>query len=344
MRIGVASVYTPGMRGGAELHAEGLMRALNEAGHSVHSIQMPFHYWPMEGVAKSMADWSQVDFSRYGGGQIDKLICLKFPTYYLNHPDKAVWLLHQHRPAYDLYGTDLGFPANAAGARLRAKIIDRDTTALAELDVVHTNSRRVSERLLAANGVASTPLYHPPYGAEEFSCAEPLPFIFFPSRLEELKRQHLLIDAVAQCPEPVGAVLAGDGGGRQALEKQIDRLGLTDRVRLVGRISRAEMLNYYASCTAVFFGPVDEDYGYITLEAMLSEKAVITCTDSGGPLEFVVDGETGRVVEPEPAAVANAVSQLTSSKRRTQEMGRAGRELLRDLNISWANVINVLIN
>ena len=37
----------------------------------------------------------------------------------------------------------------------------------------------------------------------------------------------------------------------------------------------------------VIFPPLDEDYGYVTLEAMLAAKPVITCTDSGGPLEFV---------------------------------------------------------
>lgn len=51
---------------------------------------------------------------------------------------------------------------------------------------------------------------------------------------------------------------------------------------------------------AVFFGPYDEDYGYITLEAMLAAKPVITCRDSGGPLEFVQQDETGWVVEPDP--------------------------------------------
>jgi hypothetical protein len=70
-----------------------------------------------------------------------------------------------------------------------------------------------------------------------------------------------------------------------------------------------------------------EDYGYITLEAMLSSKAVITCADPGGPLEFIRHGETGLIAEPSPEHLAAAMDQLWQDRESARRMGQAGRAL-----------------
>ncbi|WP_172124350.1 MULTISPECIES: glycosyltransferase [unclassified Devosia] len=342
MRVGIATVYTPGIAGGAELHAQGLSDALHAAGHLVHHLRMPFTYWPAAEIGRSMDAWASMDFTRYGGGQIDKIICLKFPTYLLDHPNKAVWLLHQHRAAYELYGTPMGFEDRPENAALRDRIIAADTAALGAVTPVWTNSQRVSERLHKYNGIASAPLYHPPHGAEQFRCEAALPYIFYPSRLETLKRQHLLIEAIAQCNSPVGAVLSGEGGTRAELERLIEQYDLGNRVRLVGHITRDQLLDLYANALGVFFGPFDEDYGYITLEAMLSAKPVITCTDSGGPLEFVRDGQTGFVVPPDAPAIAAAIAALAGNPAQAQAMGAAGRNAYDAAGISWTKVVETL--
>jgi glycosyltransferase involved in cell wall biosynthesis len=92
----------------------------------------------------------------------------------------------------------------------------------------------------------------------------------------------------------------------------------------------------------VLFPPVDEDYGYITLEAMLARKPVITCTDSGGPLEFVRDRETGLVVEPGAAALASAMDRVWSNRDAARQWGEAGRALYDQLRISWTHVVDSL--
>jgi glycosyltransferase involved in cell wall biosynthesis len=342
MRIGIATVYSPGVRGGAELHAQGLADALHAAGHLIHMVRLPFAYWPSSEVGRSMEIWESQDFTPYGGGQIDLMICLKFPAYLLSHPNRAIWLLHQHRPAYELFDTDAGFASTPEDLDLRERIIRADNESLGSGVPLFTNSRRVSERLLHCNGIASAPLYHPPFGAQDFSCQEPLPYIFYPSRLEGLKRQHLLIEAIAACPSPVGAVISGDGGSRQGLERLVEKLDVHDRVRLVGHIDRGEMLEFYANCLGVFFGPYDEDYGYVTLEAMLSSKPVITCTDSGGPLEFVRHNETGFIVAPEPQSIAQAIGLLAADSARAREMGLAGRAAYDLSGISWMHVVSTL--
>ena len=89
-------------------------------------------------------------------------------------------------------------------------------------------------------------------------------------------------------------VIAGDGADRARLEALAKRSRAD--VTFAGRVTDEDLLSLYATCGAVIFPPADEDYGYISLEAFLSKKPVVTCTDSGGPLEFVEDGENGRVV------------------------------------------------
>ncbi len=322
MRIGLATVQVPFIRGGAENLAGGLLRALREAGHEAEIISMPFRFGPVSEVLRSMAVWAGENFGEMNGFAMDRVICLKFPAYFLRHQDKVVWLLHQHRPVYDLWETPYSgdLPRTEEGRGLKRVVTERDTRALESCQRVFTIAGRVSDRLRHYNKVASTPLYHPPALAEQFYSAPPEPYIFFPSRLEDLKRQELLIRAMRFVSAPVTAILAGEGGRKQYLQSIIDELSLGDRVRLIGRVSDLEMLAYYAHSLGVFFGPYDEDYGYVTLEAMLASKPVITCTDSGGPLEFVVDGETGLIAAPTPEAVGNAINTLCASRKRAAEM------------------------
>jgi len=237
MRVGVATVYTPGIFGGAEFLAAGLEDAFRRAGHSLHSIRIPFHFEPPTAARNAMRQAASVDFSRYDGGQIDAMICLKFPAYLIEHPNKALWLLHQHRPAYDLYNTPYGW---AQGDRetdaLRAEIIAADTKSLGGAKAVFIIAERVSQRLMQFNGLASKALYHPPADDAAFHCAEVMPYIFAPSRLEILKRQDLLLRAVAACSRPVQVIFGGTGGRRAFLQDLAAKLGITERVRFLGEI------------------------------------------------------------------------------------------------------------
>ena len=114
-------------------------------------------------------------------------------------------------------------------------------------------------------------------------------------------------------------------------------------MELTGFIPDEERIQRLAECFAVFFAPYREDYGYVTLEAFLAGKPVITTTDSGGPLEFVTHGEGGLVVPPEPRAVARAIDELYRNRDRAREMGRRGKEKLQRLDLSWEHVVNRLV-
>ncbi|MDO1585593.1 glycosyltransferase family 4 protein [Rhizobium oryzicola] len=349
MRVGIATVHTPGIHGGAEFLVDGLVEAVRAAGHSVHKISAPFFFEPVDAAARTMDQCLGQNFLPFAGGRIDRMICLKFPAYMIRHPDKRVWLLHQHRAAYDLYGTPYGWlPGKPETDALRDDIMAGDTVSLGGLEpgsarAVYTIAERVCQRLRDFNKIESKALYHPPANWQEFRREEALPYIFVPSRLEGLKRQDLMLKALAACKTPIQAVFAGSGGMRSHLEAMAEQLGLSSRVRFVGAISRQDMLNFYAHAAAVFFGPLDEDYGYVTLEAMLSSKPVVTCRDSGGPLEFVVDGETGYVTDPDPEAIAAALEKLAADPALTERLGRNGRARYEAMNITWEHVVETLL-
>jgi len=116
---------------------------------------------------------------------------------------------------------------------------------------------------------------------------------------------------------------------------------LNDRVRFAGEVDDDEIVRLYAGALGVIFPPYDEDYGYVTLEAFLSGKPVVTTTDAGGPTEFVVDGVNGRVTAPDPEALGEAIQFLAADRRRAASLGDAGYDRARQ--ITWTGVIEALV-
>jgi glycosyltransferase involved in cell wall biosynthesis len=341
MRVLVASFQVPFQHGGASYLAEGLIDALKTQGHDADLVTMPFRFFPDIQVRRAMEIWAEEDFSQLNMIEPDLVIPLSFPAIYCRHPNKRPWLMHQFRGAYELYTDNqpLGI-----SEKTRLAIHETDTSALSGCDKVFTISANVTARLKRNNSINSTPLYHPPPLAKHFYTNTAQPFIFAPSRIEQLKRQDLLVQAFALVRSPVGCIIAGMGGQYGALREQVARLGLEHRVRLVGSVSDSDKLSYYANSLGVFFGPIDEDYGYVTLEAMLASKPVITCSDSGGPIEFVRDKETGRIVEPTPEAVAEAIDSLYERKHRATQMGLAGKRHYERLGLSWSRTLDKLLD
>lgn len=345
MRVVVANTLAPLTLGGGELHGQRLVEALRDAGHQSELVQLPFVPSPPATLARSLLAWRLVDLEESDGVVTDRLIALRFPSYLARHPRKVVWLIHQHRGAYDLWGHPLGdLSGTESGLRRREMIRAADRQALAESTRVFANSRTVAARLSRFNGIDAEPLYHPPPDAGRLRPGRFDRYVFAPSRLEALKRQDLLIDAMARIRTPgVRCLIAGTGAFEPELRRRIGERALEDRVTLLGQVSAEEMLDLYANAGAVYFGPYDEDLGYVTLEAFLCAKPVVTLRDSGGPLEFVEDGVTGLVADPEPDSVAARLDALFGDPALAARLGRAAQERYRAMGISWSNVLAKLL-
>jgi glycosyltransferase involved in cell wall biosynthesis len=266
----------------------------------------------------------------------------KFPTYFVRHPAKVAWLVHQHRAAYELCGTPFSdFEHTERDVGLRKRLLELDTEMLRECRGLFSIARTVSARLQKYNQLTATPLYHPPRLAASIRSGPYGDYLLTVSRLEKVKRIDLAIEAMARVRGSTKLVVAGDGSERAALAARVEARGLGDRVRLAGRVGDAELIELLAGARALLFTPFEEDYGYVTLEAFLARKPVVTTTDSGGPLEFVEDGVNGLVAAPTPDAVADAVVRLASDAAAAARLGDAGYARAR--LITWDGVVEQLL-
>jgi glycosyltransferase involved in cell wall biosynthesis len=347
MRVLIATTQVPFVRGGAEIHAEGLLHALREAGHEAEIVAVPFKWYPAERIVEAMLACRLLDLTESAGTAVDRVIGLKFPAYLIPHPCKVLWILHQHRSAYELWDHELcdlrRFPN---GRDIRAAIIEADRQLIPEAKAVFANSRNVAGRLKKYCELESMPLYHPPRDAARFYCERAEDYLFFPSRLCELKRQSLALEALARTKQPVRLKFAGAAdtpSHAEQLRELAKKHHLVDRVEWLGQISDEEMRRQFARAAAIVYPPIDEDFGYVTLEAMLAFKPVVTCSDSGGPLEFVQHGKTGLVCEPTTDSLAAAFDTIWKDHAQAAAWGKAGRALYESLDIAWPTVVRKLL-
>ncbi len=321
----------PFVRGGAEIFTDELVRQLRARGHEADVVSVPFKWYPGQRVLTQAFLWRLLDLTEADGRPIDLVVATKFPSYCVRHPNKVVWLLHQFRQAYELDRTELGqFSESAEDRATRGRVQRLDEVALGEAQKLFATSGNVAGRLRRSTGLEAEVLPHPPqelaYRTDAYE-----PFVFSVGRLDRAKRLDLLIQAAAR--QNVDLVIAGEGPDRERLESLAN-----GRVRFAGRVTEDELADLYARCRAVFYAPVDEDFGMVPFEAFLAEKPVVTTTDAGGPLDVVHDRETGRVVEPTVEAVAAA---LAIGEDDAQAWGRAGKTLAE--RVTWDSAIDRLL-
>ena len=341
-RVAVLHAQIPFMRGGAELLVENLTKQLKIRGYDAEIISLPFKWYPNNTLLDSYLAWNMLDLTESNGQKIDLVIATKMPTYMIQHPNKAVWLMHQHRVAYDLQDNIQAGGLNTipGGKELQKKIIHMDNMALSKMRKIYSISNTVSARLQQYNNVTSTPLYHPPALYGQYFTENYENYILSVGRLDPNKRVDLLIRALPYCDSHIGVTIAGTGAIRSELEQLAEKLNVKHRVKFLGFVPDKELLKLYANALAVCFPPIDEDYGYITLEAFLSKKAVITCCDSGGVLEFAENHKYAIVCQVNPQEIGNAFDTLYQKKELAREYGQAGYRKVKD--IKWDCVIDEL--
>jgi len=344
VKVAIVSAQVPFVRGGAEVLAERLVEAVRATGAEAELVALPFRWHPRPRLLDHLlaARLWRVE-------EADRVIALKFPGYLLPHPDKVVWLLHQHRPAYDLWEHPLGGLHGAPeGEAIRAAVRRADDAWLPEARRIHTISRTVSERLRRFNGIESTVLSPPLADPGAFRAGPYGGYVLSLGRLTPDKRHGLLVEAMRHVRSAARLIVAGapaTAAEEQALRALVTRHGLQDRVSiLAGWIGEREKAELLADARAVAFTSFDEDYGYVPLEAAASARPVIVCTDTGGVSDLLVrDGETGLVCEPDPRALAEAIDRLTLDRPMAERLGAAARERLRALDLSWERVAEELL-
>jgi glycosyltransferase involved in cell wall biosynthesis len=343
MRIAVCNSQTPFEYGGSEMLAESLVAHLRAKEYEAALVTIPFRHYPNEEILKGYLAWRLVNMEESEGRKIDRVICLKFPSYAASHPCKVTWLIQQLRQAYDLHGTPFGtFSNSLQDSELRATIQQMDTRTIHESRRIFAISHNVARRLEHWNGLSAKVLYPPPAMDERLHHNAYGDYILSVSRLDELKRVDLLIRAMGLTKSPALCRIIGRGRERDHLEQLAQQAGAAGKVEFLGFMPDEDVLDAYANALAVYYAPVDEDYGLSTIEAMKSAKPVLTASDSGGVLEFVQDGITGAIVNPaDPAQLAARIDQLYLDRRLAAKWGSDAQGLVE--GITWDAVIPQLL-
>lgn len=338
MVCGVQTLY---VRGGAESLVDTLAQGLRARGHQVDEVNLPFTDMPRSQLLLGLLAWRLLHLKSVHGRLTDLLISTKFPSYAARHPNKVVWLVHQHRQAYDLYGTPYSDMHTRPDGWLFARLVRwLDRWTLGEARRIYTISGNTADRLRRYNGLSATPLYPPPKLAPYLKAQEYGDFVLGVGRFDEIKRFDLILKALALAQCGLRCVLVGDGMDRSRLERVAAGLGVTDRVSFSGQVDDKTLLDLYGRCLGVVYPPYDEDYGLVTVEAFLARKPVVTTTDAGGVLEFVEDGVTGYVSPPTAEGLAASLDRLWAERARAPELGAAGYERVR--GITWDRVVDGL--
>lgn len=345
MNVLVVNNTAPFVRGGAEELADHLVRNLELAGHRAQLVRIPFAWEPYDGIPGQMlmVKWLEL-------ANVDHVIALKFPAYLVEHPSKTLWVLHQFRQAYELFDQGASnIPDDDRGAAVRGAIRLADDAALRDARKVFVNSRVTRDRMVAYNGVEPEVLLPPVNDPERFAGGEFGDYVFVGGRVNAMKRQELAVRALRDADPRVRLVIAGppdSEADRVGLMRLVESEGVGDRVRLDLRyLPREVYADYVTHARAVAYLPYDEDsLGYVSMEAALAGRPLITLSDSGGIVDLVSDGVTGWVAEPTPAALADALSAPYRAGCDLAATGRAARDRLESLGLSWAHVVERLLS
>lgn len=186
-------------------------------------------------------------------------------------------------------------------------------------DLVERGIPRQSIRVIY-NGVDSQRLT--PNQAER----SPTPLFVYLGRLKKYKKVDVVIRAFAALNVPGSNLeIAGTGDYRAPLERLVESLDLSDRVKFLGFIPEDEKVHLLRRAWASTLASPKEGWGISNLEAAACGTPVIAA-NSPGIRESVIDGETGFLVAPDdPQGMAAAMRGLVQSPDLVQSLGRAAR-------------------
>lgn len=324
-----------GFKGGNQLIAEKIVESINRfTRHKAVNVFVPMKHYPLSSLFKSYLANRLYDFSNY-----DLVVSMKFPSYVLGHDNHVCYFMHRMRQFYDLWRPFYSSSANKPGLLLAKPLIHKlDSHYLKKAKKIFAPSSFLRQGLLA-DGIESQVLATPPI--IEPKASDNYSYLFSPSILNDERKRISLILGAMRFVKSKKARLKISGSGPDA--KKLQALAARDkRIEFLGYKNQGEQAALYSNALAVPFVSFKEDYGLVTVEAMLSKKPVITCIDSGGPLDFVEDEVNGFVCKPEPKAISKCLNYLIENPVEARRMGERGYKKVRGLN--WQNTVKRILS
>ncbi len=203
---------------------------------------------------------------------------------------------------------------------------------LRKMDALTTPTRRAAELLESAAGVTGVLAISCGIDASRFANDTPTnnknPRFLFLGRLDDEKRIHILLQAVAKLTEHPNVIveLVGDGGERENLSRLATDLGIADQVIFTGHISDQDLPAAYERCTAFVMPSIAELQSIATMEAMASGRPVIAADAMALP-HLVHDGDNGYLFPPDDSdALADRLRLILNADQ--QELNRLSENSL----------------
>lgn len=361
--------------GGAEKLWWGMLEFINK--HTTHQcelIKIPTkenNFWDL---IDSYYKFYTLDVSYF-----DMVISTKYPAWMVQHDNHQIYLQHCLRGLYDTYHfTKLPIDFDSSNEKIKAIInlincnenLDVVFNALFELRndltipdetymfpgpfirmILHYFDQKAMSKINKFSAISQTVInrkeyfpvnkfvdkvYHPS-NLTDFSNKN-YDFFFTASRLDGAKRIRMIVEAYLKSDSKIPLKIAGGGPLSEELKELVK---YDSRIEMLGFVSDQDLMDYYSNAYAVIFVPYDEDYGLITIEAMMCEKPVLTFDDTGGVVEFVEDRVTGLICKPDINELSKNIDFISRNPELCKKIGKEAKKRVE--KITWEYTIGRLL-
>ena len=319
MKIVIFSTIEPFIQGGAKKQFQILYTILKEKYPNTDLYFIPSNY-ELKEIFKQIIAIRQLSI------HCDLIITSRPLSYAIKHPNKILWFMHHIPYFYEFSNTKLNpYLKYLDFDNIKKEFIRLDTFLITESKKIFAVSNFVKNKLKNYNKIESQILYPALKDTDKFYHQSYQDYFFLPSYITYTKRQHLIIESLLYTQNPVKLILAGQID-KKYLKKYIKPLlkysKIKQNLKIIDKFIEPEKYSYYANCLGVIFTPINEAFGYVTIESFLSRKPVITTIDSGGPQELVINNYNGIVTTPNPKEIATILDTLYENRKLTENLGK----------------------
>ncbi len=252
--------------------------------------------------------------------------------WYCHTPPREVYDLYHERMRNRPYKEKVLYAAFVRVYKLMASRIVKD------IEEIVANSKNTKGRIKKYFERDAT-IINPAIDYEKYSNEGDHGYFIYPSRILLNKRQDYAIGAFAKYQKKtndfkrklyiVGTI--SKDAEHQAYFEKLKKMNVKNVVFMMN-VDDEKLRALYSRATAVIFTAMNEDFGYIPLEAMASSKPIISVNE-GGPRETIINGKTGFFVNS-PDEMAEKMKFLVEHPKVAEEIGKEGRKHV-EKNYSW---------
>lgn len=198
-------------------------------------------------------------------------------------------------------------------------------------------SKNVQERIRKYYNRDST-IFYPGIDFYNFKKGRYDPYILSVARFVSAKRVDMIIQSMGYVKNKKVKMYIVGAGEREKEYRELAKK--YPNVKFLGFVSNKELYELYSNCLAAIYIPVNEDEGYVPIEAGASEKTTIGVNE-GGLKETIIDGKTGFLIDKvTPQKVAEKIDFLANNLEVAKKMGKESYKYT--IKFDWENTLAVL--